>query len=157
MKSIYKLYIGCTIAFFSGSCQSPSLSNLNEQASIGISDELPENPLELIPITSTVHPQDSIMSTLYGNKIAAYHAMHNGDTLYPKGALLYEVTWKQQPDPEWFGANIPKEVKSVERVLFSDKLAEYHFYSGKPLRENIPRNARRRLEFIISQRMAVSP
>ncbi|MBT2620534.1 cytochrome P460 family protein [Chryseobacterium sp. ISL-6] len=142
------------------SCHSEEKENLNRNASVKQSDELLENPLLMTPITSSVQPKDSTISTLYGNKAAAAYAKMNSDSKYPEGAVLYEVTWKQKPDELWFGANIPKEIFSVEKVIFQNRdLHKYEIYMGKPLKKKslFKDEELSRISFITSQKMAVSP
>lgn len=140
------------------SCLSSPKSKFNKQASLTSSDQLPENPLLLIPFASSINLNDTTMSTLYGNEIAATHARTGGDSAYPKGSLLYEVTWKQQPDSVWYGARIPAAIFSVERILFEDGGTwDYDLYEGRPLRKLNLQTDAQRVAFICSQRMAVSP
>ena len=140
-------------------CSNPAPRTvLNGCASVSNADQLPENPLELIAITSSINPPAGTMSTLYGNKVAAAHAAMTGTINYPKNALLYEVTWKQQPDAVWFGANTPKQIIKVERIYFPDIGApDYECYQGKPLRLVSKSNDQVRIKQIVSQRMAFSP
>jgi hypothetical protein len=133
-------------------------SRLNEQASIMETNALSENPLLEHPLTSSINVKDSTMATLYGNKIAWDYANLKNDGNYPSGAILYEVTWKQKPDSVWFGANIPKVVKSVERISFpASGEPQYNLYEGHPLTESTSEKDTARLAIIASQRIAVSP
>lgn len=146
------------ITMWSVACQSPPVNTLNNEASITSADELPENPLLENVLTSITDPVDSTMSTLYGNTTAYMYAFLHNDGKYPPNSVLYHVTWKQKPDSDWFGANVPKEIVSVERVDFSDSLRpEYKLYKGHPLKhfKTVPDEAR--IAFLISQKMAASP
>ena len=145
-------------ALFLGSCTSPGKNNLNDKASVHASDELPENPLKFIPLTFSINPGEATMSALYGNKTAMLHAKNIGNSAYPQGSLLYEVTWKQKPDSLWYGANIPDEITRVERIVFSnDSVPEYEQYSGQPLRKVKAAASSERVAVIISQQMAGNP
>lgn len=142
------------------SCQQKSKNVLNVEASIQQSDELKENPLLMSPITSSIQPKQKTMSTLYGNDVAFNYAKTNFNSNYPQNSTLYEVTWMQKPDELWFGANIPKEVISVEKITFLDKsVIAYEMFQGKTLKkvkmDDLKENLRR--ESILSQKMAVSP
>ncbi len=141
------------------SCKQKSKETLNVGASVQQNDELSENPLLMNPITSSVQPKDSTMSTLYGNEIAFNYAKQNSDFKYPGNAVLYEVTWKQKPDELWFGGNIPKEIYSVERITFNKDSSVYEKFQGKPLKpvKTDETEDKLRKDFIISQKMAVSP
>ena len=141
------------------SCEKKPESTLNTQASLQQNDELKENPLLMKPITSSIQPKDSTMSTLYGNDIAFDYAKSHPDAYYPENTVLYEVTWKQKPDEVWFGGNIPKDIYSVEKVSFTNSGSLYEKYEGKPLRLIAANNSEDALRkaVIINQRMAVSP
>lgn len=141
------------------SCEQHSKNTLNLTASVQQNDELKENPLLMKPITSSINPENSTMSTFYGNDIAFDYAQHHPDADYPEDAILYEVTWKQKPDEMWFGGNIPKEIYSVEKISFTDSRSVYERYEGKPLRRILGNNTKDQLrkEIILDQRMAVSP
>lgn len=135
-----------------------TVNNVNTNASIQKNDELSENPLLMIPITSSIQPKDSTMSTLYGNKIAAEYAKKNDNSSYPQGSALYEVTWKQKPDEVWYGGNVPEKIISVEKVVFEGHgIPMYEIYKGKPLKKIASKDQLIRTKFIISQKMAVSP
>lgn len=141
------------------SCEQKSKEFLNIQASVQQNDELKENPLLMNPITSSIQPKDSTMSTLYGNEIAFDYAKQHSDFNYPKDAVLYEVTWKQKPDELWFGGNIPKEIYFVEKITFDNDNSVYERFEGKPLKKIQIKEAEEvlRKDFIVNQKMAVSP
>ncbi|MBO9564332.1 MAG: hypothetical protein J7621_16225 [Niastella sp.] len=146
-----------TMVLFS-SCQSQPGLGLNDAASLHSRDELPENPLLLHAITSGVQPKDSTMYTLYGNDAAFIYAGSHGDSSYPDGAVLYEVTWQQQADEQWAGAHVPKKIVYVERLEYAaDGQATYTLYRGTPLKKAAAANPALRAGVIAGQRMAVSP
>jgi hypothetical protein len=74
------------------------------------------------------------------------------------------VTWKQQPDPVWFGGNIPGLPESVEVARFTDAgnnriETNYRYYEGNPLKEGVagtPHIAERTAQ-ITGERTAVMP
>lgn len=154
----YSLYLIAVLAFLM-SCSEKPKELLNTDASIQQSDELKENPLLMHPITSSVQPTDSIMSTLYGNDIAFEYAKRNLAVNYPEGSVLYEVNWKQKPDELWFGANVPKEILSVEKITVDKGFSKYELFEGKTLKkiDNDEAKQNLRKDHILSQRMAVSP
>lgn len=156
MKPLHYLIIASIVLL--SSCNENNKNNLNEKASLTALDELPENPLLLSPITFSVNPKKESMSTLYGNKIAFDHATAQANSTYPKGAVLYEVTWKQKADSLWYGANIPKQIMQIERLVFKgDSLPEYELYAGHPLKKIDPKGENKRIAFLISQRLAFTP
>jgi hypothetical protein len=126
---------------------------------------LPANPLHWKVITSSIHPADSTMSTLYGNDIAVAYARSHAERDYPAGAILSLVTWTQQEDPRWFGAKIPFHVKSVEFVFVNaadsgKSVYSYQSFDGSPLRkssEEAGSTPSAHAESLLSQRAAVLP
>ncbi len=141
-------------------CSPTKQSHLNEKASVHRSDKLPENPLLWTPLTSSINTQQQTMSTLYGNTIAAHYADQFEDDQYPKGAILYEVTWQQRKDERWFGANIPGQLLQMERVAFTEKNSpSYTQYTGTPITKNTDINIDipKRIKRILSQSIANSP
>lgn len=158
MKLNFRCIVALVIVIAFTSCRSSPKSTLNDGLALHVSHELPGNPLLMAPITSSINTIQNTMSTLYGNDIAFSHAKTKGDTTYPEGAVLYEVTWQQKADSVWFGGNIPKEILSVERIIFhATNLPEYELYAGNPLRKTNSQNEVQRITFIRSQPMAVSP
>ena len=123
---------------------------LKESAAIHELADLPENPLLLHGITSRIQPKDGTLSTLYGNTIAYDHAHTKGAGNYPAGAVLYYVTWQSEADKQWFGANVPALIKTVEQVKFTDEnKVQYALYrdnkreseiSSSGMRINLIRN-----------------
>lgn len=152
----YVLYI-VSVSLLMIAC-SKKQENVNSLAAIQKNDDLTENPLLMIPLTSSVQPMDHTMSTLYGNEMAAEYAKTHSEGNYPRGSKLYEVTWKQKPDDVWFGGNVPEAMLSVEQVVVDDMdHAVYSLYKGRPLKRVDSKDGEIRLKYIISQKMAVSP
>lgn len=117
------------------SCKNATNSSYNEAAAELRTPSLDFNPLEGRLISSGIDTAGHLMFTLYGNAVAVNHARFHSQTAFPAGSVLSKVTWKQQPDPHWFGANIPSSVSSVEVVRFttgSDGIVKpaYRHYSG---------------------------
>ncbi|PIF29650.1 hypothetical protein CLU81_0031 [Flavobacterium sp. 9] len=156
MKPFHTIIIALII-ILSG-CNGNNKDNLNEKASVSALDALPENPLLLSPITFSINPNKAAMSTLYGNKIAFQHARAKADSSYPNGAVLYEVTWKQKTDSLWYGANIPDQIISVEKVQFkANAVPKYELYAGHPLKKVSSNDERNRIASILSKHMAETP
>lgn len=106
-----------------------------------------------------IQPKDSTMSTLYGGEIAFNYVKQNSDFKYPKGAVLYEVTWKQRSDEVWFGGNMPEEIYSVEKIAFDNNNFVYEKFEGNPLKKTQIKEVEEilRQDFIVGQKMAASP
>jgi hypothetical protein len=156
MKPLHSIIIAL-IVVLSG-CSRNNTENVNVKASVSALDELPENPLLLSPITFSINPKKAVMSTLYGNKTAFEHALTKGDSSYPEGAVLYEVTWKQKADSLWYGANIPDQIISVEKIQFNGSSSpKYELYAGHPLKKVSFNDESERTAAITAQRMAETP
>jgi hypothetical protein len=117
----------------------PLAATINEGASLSAaqSNALPANPLKWRIITSSIDPQSSTMSTLYGNDIAIKYARSNTKHDYPPGSQIALVTWTRRDDPRYFGAKIPDHLKSIEFVTVTELPGETNFayekYEGTPL------------------------
>lgn len=160
MKKRFKILsiLMLTICFLYSCNSSPKKSNLNNKGSILELGDLKENPLLLGVITTQINSEKETMSTLYGNKIAVDYATKNIGTNYPSGAILYEVTWQQEPDAVWFGANIPANLISVEKVMFlNESEPSYTLYKGTPLKKLKHTYINDRLTQILSNRYAATP
>ena len=104
------------------------------------------------------------MFTLFGNDDAVRYARTGGNGHYPAGSTLYLVTWRQQEDSRWVGAEIPAQPKSVELVwarASADGPTSYKYknYEGAPLTEiELPANREaERIVRLVSLRAAVMP
>lgn len=156
MKPLHSIIIAL-IVVLSG-CSRNNTENVNVKASVSALDELPENPLLLSPITFSINPKKAVMSTLYGNKTAFEHALTKADSSYPDGAVLYEVTWKQKADSLWYGANIPDQIISVEKIQFNESaVPKYELYAGHPLKKVSFDDENQRIAAITAQRLAETP
>jgi len=140
-------------------------NNANTSNNINIKASLPDSfeysPDDLKVITSFINKQLGTMSTLYGNQLALQKAIgFNEDVLADEVFTL--VTWKQQPDAHWFGANIPGDLLSVEvleSTLNNDTVViNYLLYEGKNLALNTdPLHRSERIKFILDKKPSVMP
>jgi hypothetical protein len=114
------VFVACAVFFgcSDGGRVAPLSATINENASLSAAAAsiLPANPLKWRIITSAIDPQNSTMSTLYGNDIAIQYARANFKHDYPAGSQIALVTWKRRDDPRYFGARIPDSIKSIEFV-----------------------------------------
>lgn len=115
----------------------------------GVRGGLPYPVMEWKAVTSVVDRGAGTTATLFGND-AAVGAARAG-AVYPAGAVLGLVTWREREDPHWFGARIPGEVVSVEFVVVGSG-ADREFV-GVPWREV----AGRAKGEILGMRAAVAP
>lgn len=133
--------------------------NINTRASFP--DSIVCSPAGLNLITSFINRKLGTMSTLYGNPLALQKTIAFNEDL-AGGELFTLVTWKQQSDAHWFGANIPGDIQSVEVLktnLNGDKVVlNYQRYEGKTLvPDSDTLNTRERIKFILDQRPSVMP
>jgi hypothetical protein len=98
-------------------------------------DTLPFNPLDLKVITSRIDKSKGTMSILYGDE-HALHGYRMGLGL-PPHSMVVLVTWAQKEDEHWYGANIAKNLQSVD-VLTTGTDPEglgFKHFEGQPARE----------------------
>lgn len=140
-------------------CSNHKTSNINSKASLPDTFEYNLNDLKVI--TTFIDKQSGTMSTLYGNPLALQKAIGFNKEKVP-GEIFTLITWKQQADPHWFGANIPGDLQSVEvleTTLSRNALViNYKLYEGKNLALNTDSLHRtERIKFILVQKPSVMP
>lgn len=135
----------------------------NENDLYNIKATVPEKfniaKMQLVVINTSINKKDSTMSILYGNKLA-YGQLKQGISSVKSGELLALVSWKQQADIHWFGANIPGKLLSVEyvRANSTGNGAEYEKLLAPALKEDAnTTDSLQREAFILSQRPSVMP
>jgi hypothetical protein len=113
-------------------------------------------------ITSFIDKKDSTMSILYGNDLARKAFIATENKIAPN-EMLALVTWKQKADENWFGANIPGTVKTIELIKTSDgkngaNSIAYKLYNGKEFTPSTDTaNNQVRIKYIFSQQPSVMP
>jgi hypothetical protein len=144
----------------------PLVASVNEHASLtpAAASALPANPLKWRIITSSIDPQASTMSTLYGNDTAVQYARSDSRHDYPPGSQIALVTWTRRDDPRYFGAKIPDHLKSIEFVSVTELPGEtnitYQKFEGTPLAQtatNESPNPSPAAEALLNLRAAVLP
>ncbi|HEY4148056.1 MAG TPA: cytochrome P460 family protein [Chitinophagaceae bacterium] len=123
------------------------------------------NPLEWNVITSSINKRNHTMSILYGNAIALQSARTGSGHGYSTGAVLALVTWQQQEDPHWYGANLPDAIKCVERLTFNITVKNtaqpvYEKFEGASLQKAAEVNTdtiKSRMAFIVNQNASLMP
>ncbi|MFD2720446.1 cytochrome P460 family protein [Hymenobacter monticola] len=103
--------LGALLALSTCSQNKVPTGQLNEAASLPTSFDF--SKLGLRVLTSSVNRQQATMGTLYGNDLARQAALGGISAAQP-GEVLALVTWRQQADPNWFGARIPGALQSLE-------------------------------------------
>jgi len=133
--------------------------NINTKASLP--DSFKFSPAGLKVINSSINKIHGTMATLYGNPLALKKAIaFNSEKV--AGEVFTLVTWKQQPDAHWFGANIPGDLQSVEVVKttsYGDAVTiSYQRYEGKNLTLNTDTVRQgERIKFIFDEKPSVMP
>lgn len=160
-KLIFILTVG--VASLALSCKSGSQEKdiVNTKATLPVSLGVEKTGLKLI--TSSIHKKAGTMSVLYGTK-SALSASLDGVKLQSAGQKWTLITWKQQDDPTWFGAQIPGNLVSVEEVdVIPSKTGtgtaiQYTRYEG-PKMTLIAQyaDAAQRIKYIFGQKPSVMP
>lgn len=159
MRSIYACTIALTVFCFGCSSHVDNAQLLNREASLPSSFQFEAKGLNKV-ITSSINRKKATMSTLYGNDQAFQHAVKSADSSYPTGSVLALVTWKQQEDQHWFGANIPGELQSIELVKVTGTTATYEQFSGAaltPASNSDTTLVNKRTRYILDEKPAVTP
>lgn len=125
--------IGLLLTACSEHKPTPGAGELNAQASVPGNFNF--SKLGLKVICSTINKKRGAMSTLYGNDSAKATAMAGDGKCLP-GSVFALVTWKQQADERWIGANIPGQLLSIEMVKATpgQVFASYSRYKGADLK-----------------------
>lgn len=146
-----KLFIIAGLALLSASCNKPSKTI-----------PAPETIFDstgLQVITSSFNKKQVTMSVLYGNALAMHTAVE-GKKEHVPGEIFTLVTWKQQPSPYWFGANINEKMELIEKVEVNGSL-DFDYVRVIKGTKNIPQelvaDRKNRIRFIIDQDASVFP
>lgn len=158
MKLQSTLFIAALFLFSCGAHQQKE-ELINTKASIPETLDLSGKHLKVI--TTMLNRRDSTTSLLYGNEIAYQSAMQHLKNPSP-GEQFTLVTWKQQADQHWFGANIPGDLSAVEilEVGNNQQKTELHYKKllGKSLTPVTDTSGTsKRVNFIVSQEASLTP
>ncbi|HEY1164226.1 MAG TPA: cytochrome P460 family protein [Chitinophaga sp.] len=159
MRLTYALMIVATLFSFGCSSQIDNTQLVNREASLPSSFQFEAKGLNKV-ISSSINRKKATMSTLYGNDQAFQYAHTHADSSYPNGAVLALVTWKQQEDPRWFGANIPGELQSIELVKINGTNTTYEQFTGTaltPAANSDTALITKRTRYILDEKPAVTP
>jgi hypothetical protein len=159
MRSVFGLIAATSLLFFGCSGGVDNAQLINREASLPSSFNFEALGLNKV-ITSSINRKKSTMSTLYGNDQAFSHAFTTADSNYPNGSVLALVTWKQQEDARWFGANIPGDLVSIELVKINGNTAAYQQFTGSPLAPAVNTDSsllNNRTRYILEEKPAVTP
>ncbi|MDN3550680.1 hypothetical protein [Mucilaginibacter aquaedulcis] len=161
MKSIKYVLLAAIVLSMYACSNTPTIAELtNPKAALPSSFNFDQ--LGLKAITTFVNKKQGTTSTLYGNPLALKTAIA-GTNQIVAGEVFALVTWKQQTDAHWFGANIPGNLQQVEVVKSTPTIEKplavsYARYEGKGLTLNSDTlNNQDRIKYILSQKPAIMP
>ncbi len=159
MKNLtYLILAGFCLMLYACGDNTSNVELTNTKASLPASFNFSAAGLKVI--TTFINKKQGTMSTLYGNPLALKTAISGTNTV--AGEVLALVTWKQQADVHWFGANIPGNLQSVEMIKTNSNGAlapiDYKRYEGKTLTLNADTmHQAERIRFIFNQKPSVMP
>jgi len=160
MRNLIYILFGGLLFLSSCSNKNKNIQLFNEKA------KLPEgfkfDTFGLKVMASYINKKSGTMSTLYANRTALSH-MLKGDKSHTAGEVFALVTWKQQADGHWFGANIPGDLQSVELIITTTAAAKnalitYKKYIGgnlDPAPDTLLQGVR--IKYILNQQPSVLP
>jgi hypothetical protein len=152
--------LGALLALTACSQHKVPAGQLNEAASLPASFDF--SKLGLRVLTSSVNRRQATTATLYGNDQARQAALGGTGAAQP-GEVLALLTWRQQADPNWFGARIPGALQSLEllRTIPGDaghSVVTYQCFAGKNLTLQADTlHQQERIAYLLAQRPAVLP
>jgi hypothetical protein len=135
-------------------------SQLNEAASLPASFDF--DKLGLRVLSTFVNRRQATTTTLYGNDLARQVVLEGTGSAQP-GEVLALLTWRQQADPNWFGARIPGALQSLELLRTSPgeagrPVVSYQCFTGKTLTLRADTlHQQERIAFLLAQKPAVLP
>jgi len=161
MKSVTYFFLASIVLTMYACSNAPTTAELtNPKASLPSSFNFDQLGLKVI--TTFINKKQGTTSTLYGNPLALKTAMADTNQIVA-GEVLALVTWKQQSDAHWFGANIPGNLQQVEMVKSTSSaqkplIISYAKYEGKNLTLNPDTlNNQDRIKYILSQKPSITP
>jgi hypothetical protein len=154
MKRYLYMYFAVCTAFTACQQRIPANQIINQKASLTKSIGL----YKMKVITSSIDKEAHTMATLYGNDAAVTRARSAG-IIGPNEQLVL-VTWDQKADENWFGANIPAQVKRVEKIETRNVGIDvkYHRYDGPSLAYSSDTTGEsRRINAIFGMKASIMP
>jgi hypothetical protein len=151
-----KFVISLPLMVLAAACSHPVAPQLiiNQRASVPVAFHLQD----LRVIASSINKRRQTMSTLYGNSTAVNRARSGRPV--GAGEELVLITWRQKADENWFGANIPANVTSVEKIVTSSNpmAINYQRYEGPALTLATDTSGRsHRIAAIFTQKSSIMP
>jgi len=157
MKNI--ILLGISLLALSCTHKTGNTHLTNERASLP--PALNFSKLGLKVISSCINKKLGTMSTLYGNRQALMNFIADSNKEAP-GELIELITWKQQADEHWFGANIPGNLLALEVVKTgiaenSSSISYHRFITHNLSPDKDTTNKQSRISYIFEQKASVMP
>ncbi|TWR24988.1 hypothetical protein FPZ42_14650 [Mucilaginibacter achroorhodeus] len=158
MRTPYYLLAIISVSLFT-SCEqtTPPAELINKKASLPGTFSISDLHQRLL--SSFYNTKDNTNTVLYGDKGAEAALQKHGISASSPFSLTL-VTWHQQEDPHWFGARIPGDLISVERLTKADgdDRLSYQKLAGKQLiaiKDTVGNGDR--IRFILAQQPLIQP
>jgi hypothetical protein len=143
-------------------CSQPKVPAGQRNAAASLPAAFDFSKLGLRVLSTFVKRRQATTATLYGNDLARQAALGAPGATQP-GEVLALITWRQQPDPNWFGARIPGALQSLELLRTGPAGAgrpavRYQCFVGKSLvlkADTLHQQAR--IAYLLAQKPAVLP
>ncbi|MET0636752.1 MAG: hypothetical protein ABWZ25_12050 [Chitinophagaceae bacterium] len=147
----YKIILPLTVLLFACRQATSELNNAAED-----NGSIPAHSLDGTVMNIFVNTKLNTTSTLYRNDISRTDSATDIDLDARPASMLTLVTWKQRPNPRWYGANMPDSLLSVETLrIHLDTFYEY--YAGRPLKLAVNPDSTERKIWIARQEPMILP
>ncbi|TVT43285.1 hypothetical protein FNT36_04130 [Hymenobacter setariae] len=152
--------LGALLALSACSQNKVPAGQLNKAASLPTTFNF--SMLGLRVLTTFINRRQATTATLYGNDRARQAALGGTGAAQP-GEVLALLTWRQQADPNWFGARIPGALQSLELLRtgpgsMGRPAVSYQYFTGKDLTQRADTLGQQaRIAYLLAQRPAVLP
>ncbi|SFM89810.1 hypothetical protein SAMN05428949_1216 [Chitinophaga sp. YR627] len=158
MKKI-PIFLLATLALLPAGCSDSPIIDHQVNTDASFPGNLSFDRKGLKVISTFIDRKQGLVSTLYGNDIAL-NAAKSGTQESARGLVMVMATWSQQPNPYWYGNNIPGRLRTVEMVTSNSQTGK-HMYSTcdqKSWQGNsvIP-NSEERIRYILGLKPSVMP
>ena len=159
MKAI-PIALGALLAL--SACSQPKVPAGQRNAAASLPPAFNFSKLGLRVLSTFVNRRQATTATLYGNDLARQVALGGPGATQP-GEVLALLTWRQQPDPNWFGARIPGALQSLELLRTEPASGghptmRYQCFVGKDLvLKSDTLHQQARITYLLAQKPAVLP
>ncbi|PTQ96621.1 hypothetical protein C8P68_104106 [Mucilaginibacter yixingensis] len=157
MKAVTYSIFTVLLALIACTPKTPSGELINQKASLPATFSVSD--LHQKVLTAVINKKEHTMSLLYGDA-AAELALKSAIPAQATNFSFTLVTWQQQDDAHWFGARIPGDLISVEKLAKkgADASLVYQKLSGKKLTTVTDTTGTAgRIQFMLSQKVSILP